>query len=45
MQPRCFEVVSKLGLWPKVEEGLLFKPQEHADELIPQHIAGKRAIQ
>jgi hypothetical protein len=23
------EVISKLGLWPKVEEGFLFKPQEY----------------
>jgi hypothetical protein len=36
---------SKLGIWPKVEEGPVLKPEEHASELIPQRVAGKRAIQ
>jgi hypothetical protein len=34
-----------LGIWFKVKEEVKRQPEEHAGELIPQDIVGKRAIQ
>jgi hypothetical protein len=39
------EPIPKNGVWFKVEEDAKRQPEEHASELVPQHIAGKRTVQ
>jgi hypothetical protein len=39
------QAIPKDGIWFKVKEEAKRQPEEHAGELIPQSIAGKRTIQ